>query len=239
MRDSTLIIIAVMVAIIFIGPTIFEGFSNLGRDLADWVKYGWEIPDTTEEDLRDGEPSDQDQNETGREYGGSTSIGLVVHYVDGTSKEVSPEGSIFNLPFTVYFEGQEVDYIEWSVAACVDWQGDLTNLKVSGTMQVVAQETGITLRSEGILKTFYSGDISDNQWFEIWSFSLDAEEIQYDLSDGDYTLVCSAGLTFEAAFATGNKSSGSASPSANLPVTVETDKILAIMCEIQPAVITT
>jgi len=235
-RDSTLIIIVVMVAVIFIGPTIFEGFSNLGRDLANWVKYGWETTDTTNGDNSRGEPPGQ--NGTGGEYGGSASIGLVVHYVDGTSKEVSPEGSVFNLPFAVYFEGQEVDYIKWSVAASVDWQGDLSNLKVSGTMQVVAQETDTTLRSEGILKTFYPSDISDNQWFEIWSFSLDAEEIQYDLGDGDYTLVCSAGLTFEAMFTTGNKSSGSASPSANLPITVETDKILAIMCEIQPAVIT-
>ena len=237
MRDSTLIIIVVMVAIILIGPTIFEGFSNLGRDLQNWVKYGWETTDTFNGN-GNGNGESPDQNETGGEHGGSTSIGVVVHYADGSSKEVSPEGSVFNLPFAVYFEGQEVDYIRWSVAASVDWQGDLTNLKVSGTMQVLAQETGTTLRSEGILKNFGPGDIADNQWFEIWSFSLDAEEIQYDLSDGDYTLVCSAGLDFEAMFATGNKSSGTASPSANLPITVETDKILAIMCEIQPAVIT-
>ena len=239
MRDSVLIIVVLVVAIIFIGPTIFQGFSNLGRDLSNWVKYGWEDESTDTDGTGTKSTDQQEKEETSEEYSGSTGVGVIVHYTDGSSKEVSPEGSVFNLPFAVYFDGQEVDYIEWSLAACVDWQGDLTSLKVSGTMQVIAQETGITLRSEGVLKTFYSGDVSDNQWFEIWSFSLDAEEIQYDLSDGDYTLVCSAGLTFEAMFATGNKSSGSASPSANLPITVETDKILAIMCEIQPAVITT
>ena len=237
MRDSTLIIVILVVAVIFIGPTIFQGFSNLGKDLSNWVKYGWQDETANGGSTTNGGPTDQ--NKTEGEYGGSAGVGVIVHYADGSSKEVSPEGSVFNLPFAVYFEGQEVDYIEWSLAACVDWQGDLTNLKVSGTMQVVAQETGTTLRSEGVLKTFYAGDISDNQRFEIWSFSLEAEDIQYSLSDGDYILVCSAGLDFEAMFASGNKSTGTASPSTNLPVTVETDKIMAIMCEIQPAVITT
>jgi hypothetical protein len=237
MRDSTMIIIVLVVAVIFIGPIVFQGFSDLSKDLSNWVKYGWQDETTNGDSTTNG--GSTDQNKTGGEYGGSAGVGVIVHYADGSSKEVSPEGSVFNLPFAVYFEGQEVDYIEWSMAACVDWQGDLTNLKVSGTMQVVAQETGTTLRSEGVLKTFYAGDISDNQWFEIWSFSLDAEDIQYSLSDGDYTLVCSAGLDFEAMFTSGNKSTGTASPSTNLPITVETDKIMAIMCEIQPAVITT
>jgi len=239
MKDITLIIIVVLAAVIFIGPTIFQGFSNLGRDLSNWVKYGWQ-DESTSGNNTDNETTYQEETENPtREYSGSAGVGVTVHYTDGTSKEVSPEGSVFNLPFAVYFDGQDVDYIEWSLAACVDWQGDLTSLKVSGTMQVIAQETGTTLRSEGILKTFYSGDVSDNQWFEIWSFTLEAEDIQYSLSDGSYTLVCSAGLDFEALFTSGNKSMGTASPSTNLPVSVETDKIMAIMCEIQPAVITT
>jgi RNA 3'-terminal phosphate cyclase len=73
-----------------------------------------------------------------------------------------------------------------------------------------------------------------NAWFEIWSFSLTAEDIEYSLPQtGDYTLTCTINVTATANFSSGLQSVKTASASANLPIRIEVSGITSLLCDIQ------
>ena len=167
--------------------------------------------------------------------GGKLGVGLTIEFADGTTKEVDPSQIQYTLfPLTVYFQGQAIKSVTWHAYAQLDWVGEMTSLQLSGPM-TVKSNTGVTLRSEGMLRTYTSSNMPNkNAWFEIWSFSLTAEDIEYSLPQtGDYTLTCTINVTATANFSNGLQSVKTASASGNLPIHIDASGISSLLCDIQ------
>ena len=173
---------------------------------------------------------------------GALGVGVTITFADGSMKKVSPENLTLQIfPFAVYFQGQEVSSIRWHTFVYVDWEGDLTSLEISGPMEVTCVETGQLLRREGMLRQYTGSTAPKGQWVDFWSFELEAEEIEYDLSvygSGDYTLRCTSSVTAEAVFASGIQDSKSVSAYANLPISLTTSGLSVLEVDVQPQVFT-
>lgn len=167
--------------------------------------------------------------------GGKLGVGVTVEFFDGTTKTVDPSQIQYTLfPLTVYFQGQPIKSVTWHAYVQVDWVGDLTSLELKGPMEV-RSDTGVLLRKENMLKSYSSSDPPPkNQWFEMWKFSLTAEDIEYSLPQtGDYTLKCSINVTATAMFASGVSSVKTASASGNLPISIQVSGLTVLYADIQ------
>jgi len=167
--------------------------------------------------------------------GGKLGVGLTIVFADGTTKEVDPSQIQYTLfPLTVYFQGQAIKSVTWHAYVQLDWAGTMTSLQLSGPM-TVKSNTGTTLHSENMLRTYTSSNMPNkNTWFEIWSFSLTADDIQYSLPQtGDYTLTCTVNITATANFSDGLQSVKTASASGNLPIHIDASGISSLLCDIQ------
>ncbi|MGB9672012.1 MAG: hypothetical protein ACPLZY_02575, partial [Candidatus Norongarragalinales archaeon] len=112
--------------------------------------------------------------------------------------------------------------------------GTMTSLELKGPMEVKSN-TGVQLRKENMLKTYTQSNLPNKvAWFEMWKFSLTAEDIEYSLPQtGDYTLTCTINVTATAMFSSGTQSVKTASASGNLPIRIEVSGITALLCDIQ------
>ncbi|MEM3464045.1 MAG: hypothetical protein QXL91_04195 [Candidatus Bathyarchaeia archaeon] len=167
--------------------------------------------------------------------GGKIGVGMTITFADGSTQTVDPSQIQFMLfPLTVYFQNQPISSITWHAYVQLDWVGDITSLELKGPMEVKSN-TGVTLRKENMLKTYTPGNLPNkNTWFEMWKFSLTADEIEYSLgASGDYTLTCTVNVTATAMFSNGLQSVKTASASGNLPIKIELSGITSLLCDIQ------
>ncbi|MEM3361425.1 MAG: hypothetical protein QXV85_09520 [Candidatus Bathyarchaeia archaeon] len=167
--------------------------------------------------------------------GGKIGVGMTITFADGSTQTVDPSQIQFTLfPLTVYFQNQPISSITWHAYVQLDWVGDITSLELKGPMEVKSN-TGVTLRKENMLKTYTPGNLPNkNTWFEMWKFSLTADEIEYSLgASGDYTLTCTVNVTATAMFSNGLQSVKTASASGNLPIKIELSGITSLLCDIQ------
>lgn len=167
--------------------------------------------------------------------GGKIGVGMTITFADGSTQTVDPSQIQFTLfPLTVYFQNQPISSITWHAYVQLDWVGDITSLELKGPMEVKSN-TGVTLRKENMLKTYTPGNLPNkNTWFEMWKFSLTADEIEYSLgASGDYILTCTVNVTATAMFSNGLQSVKTASASGNLPIKIELSGITSLLCDIQ------
>jgi hypothetical protein len=172
--------------------------------------------------------------------GGKLGVGLTIEFADGTTKEVDPSQITFTLfPLTVYFQGQAIKSVTWHAYVQLDWTGTLTSLELKGPMELKSN-TGVQLRKENMLKTYTSANLPPKGgWFEMWKFSLTAEEIEYSIPQtGDYTLTCTVSVTATATFSTGLQSVKSASASGNMPIRIDVAGLTALVCDVQAQIFT-
>jgi hypothetical protein len=172
--------------------------------------------------------------------GGKLGVGLTIEFADGTTKNIDPSQVQFTLfPLTVYLQGQAIKSVTWHAYVQLDWEGTMTSLELKGPMELKSN-TGVQLRKENMLKTYTSANLpGKGAWFEMWKFSLTAEEIEYNLPQtGDYTLTCTINVTATANFSSGTQSVKTASASANMPIHIDASGITAILCNVQPQIFT-
>lgn len=236
MRYFITLIAIVFIVVIIAGPSLIGAFSDLGDRLDQWVKYGWEFDtDGNDDEVTDGNGDNGDQTDNVTEphdSNGQLSMGVTINFMDGTSQTVGPEEMVFTLfPMTIFFEGKEVSEIWWHCYIVVDWVGDIETFKVSGPMKVTSK--GITLKKEGMLKSYSGGELPKNEWFEVWKFGLTALDIEYSLGSGDYTLTSEAIVTAEAMFSDGHKETKEATATTDLPITIEEGALTVFNVEIQ------
>ena len=166
---------------------------------------------------------------------GKLGVGMTITFADGSTREVNPSQIQFTLfPLTVYFQDQPISSITWHAYVQLDWTGDMTSLELKGPMEVKSN-TGVQLRKENMLKTYTSANLpSKGVWFEMWKFSLTAQDIEYSLAtSGDYTLTCMINVTATAVFSSGLQSVKTASASGNMPIRIEVSGITSLLCDIQ------
>ena len=166
---------------------------------------------------------------------GKLGVGMTIRFADGSTREVNPSQIQFTLfPLTVYFQDQPISSITWHAYVQLDWTGDMTSLELKGPMEVKSN-TGVQLRKENMLKTYTSANLpSKGVWFEMWKFSLTAQDIEYSLAtSGDYTLTCMINVTATAVFSSGLQSVKTASASGNMPIRIEVSGITSLLCDIQ------
>jgi hypothetical protein len=166
---------------------------------------------------------------------GKLGVGMTITFADGSTREVNPSQIQFTLfPLTVYFQDQPISSITWHAYVQLDWTGDMTSLELKGPMEVKSN-TGVQLRKENMLKTYTSANLpSKGVWFEMWKFSLTAQDIEYSLAtSGDYTLTCMINVTATAMFSSGLQSVKTASASGNIPIKIQASGLTALLCDIQ------
>jgi hypothetical protein len=172
--------------------------------------------------------------------GGKLGVGLTIEFADGTTKDVDPSQIQYTLfPLTVYFQGQAIKSVTWHAYVQLDWEGTMTSLELKGPMEVKSN-TGVQLRKENMLKTYSSSNLPPKGgWFEMWKFSLTAEDIEYSLPQtGDYTLTCTINVTATAMFSSGQQSVKTASASGNMPIHIDASGITAMLCDVQVQIFT-
>ncbi|MEM3760156.1 MAG: hypothetical protein QXZ02_03475 [Candidatus Bathyarchaeia archaeon] len=167
--------------------------------------------------------------------GGKIGVGMTITYADGSTQTVDPSQIQFTLfPLTVYVQNQPISSITWHAYIQLDWVGDMTSLELKGPMEVKSN-TGVTLRKENMLKTYTSSNLPNKgAWFEMWKFTLTANDIEYSLgASGDYTLTCTVNVTATAMFSSGLQSVKTASASGNLPIKIQASGLTALLCDVQ------
>lgn len=176
MREAIVLIAIVLIGLILVGPSLMSGLGDLGENLTDWVKYGFE----------DGDNGNGDESE------GKLSMGVTVQFKDGTQQTVKPEDLVFTLfPMTVYFEDKEVARIKFDCIMLLDWSGELKSFTVDGSI-IIAGETERENEVDTVLKRIeinevYGDEVPRNAWFCVDSIVIEAENIEI-LGDGDWFL---------------------------------------------------
>lgn len=197
-KNALTLIAVVLIVLILMGPSILGGFGDLGKGIADWVKYGWDKDQNGDIDTEAETDAEAESSE------GIASLNAIIQFKDGTQHTVEPEDLTFTLfPMTVFFEGKEIDRILWTLGATITWSGDVQNVRVSGTLGCWHEDSLID--KEDFSKTYGSNDITKEEWFEIQELIVTAEEIDLILPEGTHTLtVTTELLTFKATFVSGH-----------------------------------
>ena len=192
MRNAIILIAIVLIGLMITGPSLMSGLGDLGKQLEDFVKYGFE----------DFEDSTGDGDTEGSE--GTVSLNAIIQFTDGTQHTIEAEDLTFTLfPMTVFFEDKEVERIKWLLGASVRWSGDLQNLKISGTLGCWFEDSMID--KDDFIKTYEGTVIQKEEWFPIHELMVTAEEIDLIVPEGTHTLIVTTQeLTFTATFDSGH-----------------------------------
>jgi len=220
------------------------GFSDLGDKLSDWVKYGFDFEngdDTTTDDGDNGNGDDTGQDGNGdnqtqtQDSEGQLCMGVTVQFKDGTQKTVGPEDMVFTLfPMTIYFEGKEVSAIRFYCYMLVDWSGQLNSFRVDGWMQT---EIPYEDRFELIqIHEVYGDDMPRNEWFSVADMTVQAEDIESLVGDGDWDIRGITYLDVQAVFPS-TTDTRSANAYSDLPISVTSGGLTVFSVEIQPQVL--
>lgn len=249
MRYVITLMAVVLIVLIIAGPSLLGAFSDVGDSIARWVKYGFEdeVDDAVngdEDDLIPNGDEDDEEEEDVDENGIESNteemgLGIIVQFIDGTQKTVSPEDMTFTLfPMTVYFEGKEVASIWWSCYLLVDWTGDLSYLKLQGPLEVTVPEEGdLCLRKEGMLRNYGPEDLTAGEWKEVWKFGLEAWDIEYSLGSGDFTLKADVSVNVEVMFESGVKETKEGQATSSLSISIEGSQLTVFSVDIQTTIL--
>ena len=191
MRKAIILIAIVLIAVMLVGPSLMSGLGDLGKELKDFVKYGFE-------------DENGDTDLEAEESEGLISLNAIIQFKDGTQQTVEAEGLVFTLfPMTVFFEGKEVERIKWYLGATVTWAGDLHTLRISGTLGCWFEDALVD--KDDFIKEYEGSVIQKEEWFPIHELMVTSEEIDLVVPEGTHTLIVTTQeLTFTATFDSGN-----------------------------------
>lgn len=213
-KNTTLIIVAVLVGIIFVGPSVLQAGSDAFKGLGDWVREGFET-DTSDTDF---------WNFTGtQETTGFFQISGVVYYVDGSKREFKAD-TFSILPLSIYDEtDKEVAKIVFNIWIQLTFDGqlthwDTTNLYWSAVDGLETVENGNFAKSGS---TWTSGEEKN-----IFSIVIEAGDIEQILhQEAPYTLRTKATCQLNAEFSDGTTEYEEAEATTTWDFTYETDHI--------------
>ena len=235
MRNAIVLIAIVLIGLMIMGPSLMSGFGDLGEQLGDWVKYGWE--DVTDDIVDDNgiDDGNGDENGNGDRSEGQIGMGITVQFKDGTQHSIEPQDLVFTLfPMTVYFEGREVEAIKWHFWMLVDWAGDLNSFTVKGYLQIEVPEDMGVLKHVDIDKT-YGSDLPKNDWFEVAEIVIIADHIEV-LGDGDHVLRGYGSVEVQAVFPN-TTDDRNARCESNLPISISLGTLTVFSFETQVQVL--
>lgn len=202
MKDTTIVIIVIIVAGVFLFPSLMAGFDNILDDIGDFLKYGFD-------------------NENNGLFGaeGQTGINLKVYYADGTVKELS----IFSTPLYPMLlpDGEQggMERIEADFVATLQYQGTMTNYDSDWTYSLELKDGAGTVKhnfgswTHAVTGDWKSGEpltfkASENPMFSKQTvYRSELEQAMQGQPSGNYRLDFSLAITLTADFDDGTTDS--------------------------------
>lgn len=237
-RNALTLIAIVLIGIMLVGPSLMSGLGDLGKDLGDWVKHGWDF-DTDDLLDVDGVNGNGDNGDAeGTE--GTAILNAIVQFKDGTQHTVTQQELTFTLfPLTVFFEGKEVDRILWTLGAEITWEGEITGLRVSGELGCYYEEQ--IIKSQDFQVDYSPTVLEKNEWFAVKELLVTEQDIDAVIPAGTSTLrVTTRQLTFQATFQSGHEETHTLgegyAPVWDMEVTKSADALTILSANLQAGI---
>lgn len=116
MKDSTIIVLAIILVVVIAVPSAFMFLSDLADKVWDWIDF---------DDLTD-------LTRLGDDY---AVLGVVLHYEDGTSREFSNENAEYGIyELSISDDGKILTEIEPYLMASVSYEGELSSWQMDSDL---------------------------------------------------------------------------------------------------------